>query len=55
MVKNSVGTQQQMAKYLASLYRNGFDFETKESNYKDEIYKSPIDGKERWFGQHFLG
>ena len=55
MVNNSVGTQQQMAKYLGALYKKGYDFSAKGNNYKDEIYESPLDHKKRWFGQHFLG
>lgn len=35
MVKNSVGTQQQMAKYMALLYKNGYDFRAEGTHFKE--------------------
>ena len=55
MKTRSVGTQQKLAFYLESLYRNGFDFTGKTTNFSSHEYTSPIDKKKRWFGQHMVG
>ena len=55
MLEKSVGTQQQMGLYLNKLYKEGYDFRGSKTNYDAYMYTSPIDKRERHFGQHFLG
>ena len=54
MKTRSFGTQWKLAEYIHSLYEQKYDF-SQASNYKWEMYSSPVDKKERSFGQHFLG
>ncbi len=52
--QNSFGTQLEMALYISDLYDQGYDFNRPPQTYSFRRYTSPIDQKERFFGQHRL-
>jgi hypothetical protein len=52
--KNSFGTQLEFSIYLSDLYARGYDFSKPRAAYRPKIYTSPVDKKQRFFGQHFL-
>jgi hypothetical protein len=43
-----------MALYISDLYDKGYNFDSPPQNYASQLYKSPVDKKERFFGQHRL-
>ena len=53
MESRSFGTQWKLAEYLHELHQKGYNFE-EQNGFKEEVYISPVDKKERYFGQHFL-